>query len=179
MSGRTNLEVGWTGAKKLWLSPRHRRTSSSSSESSIVRWNVREPNLLAWRIIPLPAGGKPKRTRMGIVEPSPRWTTFPAAWRVASIVVGGNRSFRWKRWFDVRDRRCRSWTIHLLYLQPRRREVVWEKAGPSIGGGWKHSYDVVQQRAKEAWRKYSSSPCWSFRCWRCDDVWASSADESS
>ena len=103
--------------------------------------------------IPPLARRMPKRPRRGIVEPSPRWTTFPAAWRVASMVAGANRSFRWKRWFDVRDRCCRSWTTHLLYWQPRRREIAWEKAGPSIGGGWKHSYDVVQQKSQRSMTK--------------------------
>ena len=42
----------------------------------------------------------------------------------------------------------RSWSTHPLYWQPRRREIVWEKAGPSIGGGWKHSHDVVQQKSQ-------------------------------
>ena len=49
------------------------------------------------------------------------------------MVAGANRSFRWKRGFDVHDRCCRSWTTHPLYWQPRRRDIVWEKAGPSIG----------------------------------------------
>ena len=48
---------------------------------------------------------------------------------------------------------CRSWTTHPLYWQPRRREIVWEKVGPSIGGGWKHSHDVVQQKSQRSMTK--------------------------
>ena len=124
------------------------------------QWIVRVPNLLAWRSIPSLARRTPKRTRRGIVGPSFRWTTFPAAWRVASMVEGAKRSFWWKRGFDNKLRSwssvtdsCRAWTTHPLYWQPRRHEIVWEKAGSSIGGGWKHPHDVVQQKSQRSMTK--------------------------
>ena len=87
----------------------------------------------------------PKRTRRGIVGPSPRWTTFPAACRVASMVAGANRSFRWKRGFEVRDRCCRSWTTHPLYGS--LEDVT------SFGRRLDQVLDVVQQKSQRSMTK--------------------------
>ena len=93
------LEVGWAGAKA------YGRRQDTEGPAAVNRSSADESSesiLFLRGGVSHPTRRMPRRTRRGIVGPSPRWTTFPAAWRVASMVVGAKRSFWWKRGFDNR-----------------------------------------------------------------------------